>query len=162
METIENAEESIDIRTYIFDNDDYAVEVANKLKEKSSDTRVRVMLDSIGNMQALQVDPESLPADHKAPLSMRMYMERNSKVKVRNSTNPLADGEITRRRQSSDKKTAFVGGMNIGREYRYDWHDLMMEVTGPVVDRLQYESDKAWARAGIFGDFGNFFAFIRG
>ena len=161
MESIENAEESIDIRTYIFDNDDYAVEVANKLREKSSNTRVRVMLDSIGNMQALQVDPDSLPIEHKAPLSMRTYMERKSKVKVRNVTNPWLTGDHTKT-TIIDKKTAFVGGMNIGREYRYDWHDLMMEVTGPVVDRLQYESDKAWARAGIFGDFGNFFAFVRG
>ncbi len=52
--------------------------------------------------------------------------------------------------------------MNIGREYRYNWHDLMMEVTGPVVNTLQYESDKAWARAGILGDLANFFAFAKG
>jgi cardiolipin synthase len=38
----------------------------------------------------------------------------------------------------------------------------MMEVTGPVVDRLQYESDKAWARAGLFGDFANFVQFLKG
>jgi cardiolipin synthase len=55
-----------------------------------------------------------------------------------------------------------VGGMNIGREYRYDWHDLMMEVRGPVVDQLQYELDKTWARAGLLGDVGNFLAFIKG
>ena len=52
--------------------------------------------------------------------------------------------------------------MNIGREYRYEWHDLMMEVRGPVVNQLQHESDKAWARAGLLGDLGNFFAFIKG
>jgi cardiolipin synthase len=52
--------------------------------------------------------------------------------------------------------------MNIGREYRYEWHDLMMEVRGPVVNQLQYESDKAWARAGLLGDLGNFLAFIKG
>jgi len=36
-----------------------------------------------------------------------------------------------------DKKVAFTGGMNIAREYRYDWHDMMMELHGPVVDVLQ-------------------------
>ncbi len=161
MGQIENAEESIDIRTYIFDNDDYAVAVADRLKERSEDLSVRVLLDGLGNMQAMQVDAESMPEDHKVPLSMRMYMERGSDVKVRNITNPWFTGDHTKT-TIIDKKVAFVGGMNIGREYRYDWHDLMMEVTGPVVDRLQYESDKAWARAGIFGDFGNLAAFLKG
>jgi cardiolipin synthase len=52
--------------------------------------------------------------------------------------------------------------MNIGREYRHDWHDLMMEVSGPIVDQLQYDSDKAWARAGVFGDAANFLRILGG
>jgi len=52
--------------------------------------------------------------------------------------------------------------MNIGREYRYDWHDLMMEVSGPIVDQLQYDSDKAWARASVFGDVANFLRILGG
>jgi cardiolipin synthase len=47
--------------------------------------------------------------------------------------------------------------MNIGREYRYAWHDMMMEVQGPVVDVLTHEFGDAWAHAGMFGDFGYFF-----
>jgi cardiolipin synthase len=159
---IENAEQSIDIRTYIFDNDDYAVEVADQLREKSNDVRVRVMVDGLGNMMAMQADPETMPADHSPPLSMRMYLENDSDVKVRTVTNPwLTTGDHTKT-TIIDKKTAFVGGMNIGREYRFDWHDLMMEVSGPVVDKLQFESDKAWARASVFGDFANFIAFAKG
>jgi len=161
MRSIDNARESIDIRTYIFDNDDYAVTVADHLKGRSEDLRVRVMLDGLGNMMAMQADSETMPAEHRVPLSMRMYLERDSSVKVRNTTNPWVTGDHTKT-TIIDKRTAFVGGMNIGREYRYDWHDLMMEVTGPVVDKLQFESDKAWARAGIFGDFANFAAFARG
>ena len=161
LESIDNAEESIDIRTYIFDNDDYAVSVADRLKERSQDLRVRVMLDSLGNMMAMQADSETMPTDHRVPLSIRVYMENDSDVEVRNITNPWATGDHTKT-TIIDKKTAFVGGMNIGREYRYDWHDLMLEVNGPVVDKLQYESDKAWARASIFGDFANFFAFAKG
>jgi len=44
--------------------------------------------------------------------------------------------------------------MNIAREYRYDWHDLMMEVHGPVVDILQHEFHKSWVHAGLLGDYG--------
>ncbi len=161
IEMIENAEESIDIRTYIFDNDDYAVALADRLKARSADVRVRVMLDGIGNMQAMQADPDTMPTSHKVPLSMRMYLERDSDVKVRNMTNPWLTGDHTKT-TIIDKKIAFVGGMNIGREYRYDWHDMMMEVSGPVVNQLQFESDKAWARGSIFGDFANFIEYIKG
>ena len=160
--TIQSAEESIDIRTYIFDNDDYAVSLADLLKARTADdVRVRVMFDSLGTIQATQVDPESTPNSHRAPLSVPFYLRDNSRVKVRTITNPWMTGDHTKT-TIIDKKIAFVGGMNIGREYRYEWHDLMMEVHGPVVDILQYESDKAWARAGLLGDLGNFFAFIKG
>jgi len=159
---VQNAKESIDIRTYIFDNDDYAVEIADLLKKKSENARVRVMLDGLGNMMAMQADSESMPDGYQGPLSIRMYLERESDVKVRNITNPwLTTGDHTKT-TIIDKKIAFVGGMNIGREYRYDWHDLMIEVSGPVVDKLQYESDKAWARASLLGDFANFVAFLKG
>jgi len=159
---IESANSSIDIRTYIFDNDDYAVTVADKIKERSNDdVRVRVLLDTLGTMRAMQADPDSLPESHRGPLSISMYLEDHSKVRVRNIANPWFTGDHTKT-TIIDKEVAFVGGMNIGREYRYDWHDLMMEVRGPVVDQLQYELDKTWARAGLLGDVGNFLAFIKG
>ena len=159
---IASANNSIDIRTYIFDNDDYAVTVADKIKERSNDdVRVRILIDSLGNLKAMQADPDSLPESHRGPLSISMYLEDHSKVKVRNIANPWFTGDHTKT-TIIDKEVAFVGGMNIGREYRYDWHDMMMEVRGPVVDQLQYESDKAWAREGLLGDVGNFLAFIKG
>jgi cardiolipin synthase len=43
-----------------------------------------------------------------------------------------------------DGHTAFLGGMNIGREYRFDWHDMMVELGGPVVQQLDHDFDKAW------------------
>jgi cardiolipin synthase len=43
--------------------------------------------------------------------------------------------------------------MNIGRDYRYDWHDMMVRVTGPVVGRLEKDYRLAWAHAGLLGDF---------
>ena len=159
---IDGAEESIDIRTYIFDNDDYAVKVADMLKQRSEDdVDVRILIDTLGNMQAMQADPESLPTWHVAPLSMSMYLEHDSDVAVRNIANPWITGDHTKT-TIIDRKVAFLGGMNIGREYRYEWHDLMVEVRGPVVDDLQFEHDKAWSRAGLLGDVANFFTFLRG
>jgi cardiolipin synthase len=73
-------------------------------------------------------------------------------VKFRKQSNPWFTGDHVKI-TIVDEDLAFVGGMNIGREYRYDWHDLMMEVEGPIVKQLQYEFDQAWAKAGIFGDY---------
>ena len=161
LEAVNDAKESIDIRTYIFDNDDYAVKVADVLKEKSQDVDVRVLVDAFGTIIAMNADAESIPADFQGPMAMEQYMERGSKVKFRSRAIPWTTGDHTKT-TIIDKKLAFVGGMNIGREYRYDWHDLMMEVTGPVVDHLQYDTNKAWARASVFGDVANFFAFLGG
>jgi cardiolipin synthase len=157
----ENALESIDIRTYIFDNDDFAVEVADVLKGRSTDVKIKVMFDALGNLLAMQADAESAPQDHVPPMSMESYLEQGSEIAVRSRANPWLTGDHTKT-TIIDKKIAFVGGMNIGREYRYEWHDLMMQVTGPIVDRLQHDSDKAWARAGILGDVANFFRFLAG
>jgi cardiolipin synthase len=74
-------------------------------------------------------------------------------VDVRQATNPWLAGDHVKT-TIIDQKYAFIGGMNIGREYRYDWHDLMMELEGPVVNILQQEFLDNWAHAGPFGDLG--------
>jgi cardiolipin synthase len=51
-----------------------------------------------------------------------------------------------------DNRVAFLGGMNIGREYRYDWHDMMVEVEGPVVSEISREFHRAWVSSGFLGD----------
>ena len=159
---VDDARHSIDIRTYIFDNDDYAVAFAGRLKRRSDDgVHVRVMFDSLGNMSALQTDPETLPAEFRPPLSIAQYLRADAGVQVRSTALQWLAGDHTKS-IIIDRKLAFVGGMNIGREYRYDWHDLMMEVRGPVVDQLQFDTDKAWARAGPLGDLGNLVTFLRG
>ncbi len=47
------------------------------------------------------------------------------KFMVRATTNPWFTADHTKT-IIIDSNTAFIGGMNIGREYRYEWHDLMM------------------------------------
>lgn len=151
-DAILNAEDSIDIQTYIFDNDDVALEFANLLRGKSGDTEVRVIADGLGNYISSRLDSESMPENVELPSSMSNYLTYASTVAYRSHSNPWFTGDHSKL-TIIDRERAFVGGMNIGREYRYDWHDLMMEVEGPVVDRLQFEFDLAWAQAGWGGDF---------
>jgi cardiolipin synthase len=152
-QAIADAKKRVDLRTYIFDNDDVAVEIADMLRARSKDIHIRVLLDGIGTLLGTQVNAPSMPANFEPPLSMTRYLEDGSRVRVRTHSNPLMTGDHVKS-TIVDGTTAFVGGMNIGREYRYEWHDMMMEVTGEVVGEIQRDADKAWGKAGLLGDLG--------
>jgi cardiolipin synthase len=151
LQAVARAEHSIDVRTYIFDNDDVALEIADALKRRSGSVKVNVLVDGIGQVLGSQADAESLPPDHLPVNSVSAYLRRGSAVKVRRQTNPWLTGDHVKT-TIIDEDLAFVGGMNIGREYRHEWHDAMMAVEGPVVDELKREFDIAWQRAGLAGD----------
>ena len=53
-QAIIGAESSVDIRTYIFDNDDVAVQVADLLKERSHDVDVKVLVDGLLGKRAFR------------------------------------------------------------------------------------------------------------
>ena len=150
-EAFNEAEDTIDIRTYIFDNDDVGLEFADILKHKSTQVDVKVLIDGLGDLVATHTDSESMPADVNLPSSITDYLKHDSKVRVHVQSNPWFTGDHVKT-TIIDDNLAFVGGMNIGREYRYDWHDMMMEVSGPVVKQLQFEFDKTWAKSGVLGD----------
>ena len=161
IEAIDNAEDAVDIRTYIFDNDDVGLQIADILRAKANQVDVKILVDGLGDLFATNLDSETMPADTVLPPSITRYLKHESNIKVRRQSNPWLTGDHVKT-TIIDQKLAFVGGMNIGREYRYDWHDLMMEVTGPVVNQLQYEFDKTWTKSGLFGDFGLITRVLRG
>lgn len=149
---IYEAEHSIDIRLYIFDRDDYALRIADLLKERSREIRVRVMVDRIGTLVAGHANAGS--AYHTrtdTQSSIIDYLRQDSEVKVRVVDNPWLTSDHTKV-IIVDRRKAYVGGMNIGYHYRYEWHDLMVEVRGPIVGRLLKDFRKRWAHAGLGGD----------
>ena len=154
IDAVTSAESSISLRTYIFDNDDYAVRIGRLLKRRSNEgIDVRVLLDGLGTIVSTIEKQATLPEDYRGPSSVRRFLERDSGIEVRQAINPWLTGDHVKT-AIIDRQLAFTGGMNIAREYRYDWHDLMIELRGPIVDVLQYEFEKAWAHAGLFGDLG--------
>jgi cardiolipin synthase len=153
IESVANATRSVDVLVYIFDTDDYAVKMAKLLKDRSSHLKVKVLLDDMGSLFAAQNAPESpMPADFQRPASIKSYLEKGSRVRVRASANPWLTVDH-RKCMIIDGREAYVGGMNIGRAYRYDWHDMMVRLTGPIVGRLEKDYRMAWAHAGPLGDF---------
>ena len=144
---IEQAESSIDMQTYIFDNDDVAIGIAKQLKKKSQSLDVRVMYDGMGTIMAQGVVPADLPENHDAPMSMHHFLKKgDSNIKVQRIHNMWLAGDHNKVTVVDNKK-AFIGGMNIGREYRHDWHDMMMELRGPVVSMLSKHFNDGWNRS---------------
>ena len=161
IDAVTTAQESVNIRTYIFDNDDYAERIGELIKRRSYEgVDVKVLLDVLGTIWATGADDESMPEDFVPPASVHQFLESDSEVVVRQARNPWFAGDHVKT-TIIDNKLAFTGGMNIGREYRYSWHDMMMELRGPVVDILNHEFHDAWASAGAMGDFGYFFHKLR-
>jgi cardiolipin synthase len=152
VQAIQEARESVDIRLYIFDSDDYALRIADLLKARSREIRVRVLVDRLGTMAAGQV-PSKSPyySRKKPPLSIADYLRSDSNIEVRVVDNPWLTSDHTKV-IVVDRSQAYIGGMNIGREYRYEWHDLMVKVKGPIVGRLRKDFDKRWAHTGLGGD----------
>lgn len=157
IDAVSSASESINLRTYIFDNDDYAERIGELLKRKSNEgVDVKMLFDGFGTIVSTIEEQQSLPEGWNGVSSVRAFLEERSNIDVRQTPNPWFTGDHVKT-IVIDRQTAFTGGMNIAREYRYDWHDVMMEVHGPVVDVLQDEFWKAWSHAGIFGDYGYLF-----
>lgn len=153
-QAIAEATDHIHINVYIFDRDDVAVKVADLLKRRSAEVQVEVIMDRMGSIVAGLVPPATpLPEDFDQPPSIVAYLRAGSQVHVHQFLNPWFSSDHSKV-LIFDGTRAFVGGMNFGREYRYEWHDLMVELQGPIVHSLESEFHRMWAHEGLFGDLG--------
>jgi len=151
-QAIAQATNRIDLDVYIFDKDDVAVDFADELKKRSSQVAVKVLLDRMGSIAAGTSPPSTpMPEDFTPPSSIVSYLRKDSRVRVRTFLNPWLSSDHEKM-VIIDGAQAWLGGMNIGREYRYEWHDLMVEISGPVVTSLETEFKREWAHAGPLGD----------
>ncbi len=142
---MDKARESIDIQTFIFDNDDFAVAFAEDLKRRVDEVEIRVMYDDLGTALSSTVAPDTpAPEGFAAPPTIARVLKRSpGRVEVRRTLNPWLVADHTKLYQF-DGGVAFVGGMNIGREYRSEWHDMMVRVTGPVTEVLAHDFQARW------------------
>jgi cardiolipin synthase A/B len=147
------ARHSINLQVYIFDNDDIGVRYADVLKRRSSDVPVHVLFDDLGTTLAHASAPDTPgPRGFVPPPDMSDYLRKNSKTRARRTLNPWLVCDHTKL-LVFDQQVAILGGMNIGREYYSEWHDLMVRVEGPIVQSLSREFSRAWKKAGPWGDF---------
>lgn len=146
------ARKFINVQVFIFDLDDFAVRVAKRLKTLSNTVKVKVLMDDLGSLVAGNLPPETPPPPgFEPPSSIESFLEDGSRVRARVTSNPWFTADHTKR-IIVDDEVAFIGGMNIGREYRSEWHDLMVKIEGPLVKRINNDFRLAWAHAGVAGD----------
>ena len=148
----DRARSSISIQTFIFDNDDFAVAYANRLRSRADAVDVKVLYDDLGTVLSSMAEPETPPPPgFIAPKNISEVLKaRPTNLKVRNTLNPWLVADHTKM-YLFDDKVAFVGGMNIGREYRSEWHDLMVRIEGPIVHALSADFQNRWANTRFPG-----------
>jgi cardiolipin synthase len=149
---LSNATDHIHINVFIFDNDDVAVDIADELKRCSARVKVDVITDRLASMAAARIPPETPPTKpYVPPDSISAYLKKQSNVRVRPFLNSFCSYNHSKV-YLVDGTRAWLGGMNIGREYRSEWHDMMVEVQGPVVNSLERDYRLDWAHASLLGD----------
>jgi cardiolipin synthase len=154
-QAIDEASQSIDLQTYLFDNDDVARSVADRLRARSEEIEVRVMFDGLGTYLSHLTTAESLPESSISIDNLSRYLCEGSAIRVRVLPNIWLSGNHVKS-MIFDRRIAFVGGMNIGREYRCEWHDMMVRLEGKAVETLSENFESTWNLNGWGGDFALF------
>ena len=108
-------------------------------------------MDGLGSFAAASTTSKHSPADEGKLPNIVKYLKEDSDIEIRLADNHWLAGDHSKT-ILIDNRIAFIGGMNLGREYRYDWHDLMVELHGPIVDEIQHQFEKAWRLQSYLGD----------
>ena len=152
---IAKAERSIALQTYLFDNDDVARCVADRLRRRSQDIEVRVMYDGLGTYLSHAATAPSFPENTIPIESMPRYLCKDSNIQLRVIPNTWFSGNHVKS-MIFDQRIAYIGGMNVGREYRFEWHDMMIRLEGCAVKHLVEDFQTEWKKSGWGGDFSAF------
>ncbi|MDM5178207.1 cardiolipin synthase [Massilia sp. DJPM01] len=157
MAAASNAKTSINLETYIFDQDDIGLQFANVLIEKQKQgVTVNVLYDSVGT---LATPKEFFERMKQAGIAMVAF----------NPVNPAArvgkwelNNRDHRKLMVVDGKVAFTGGINISSTYanssffrskrkpdstdskKVGWRDTHIKIEGPAVASLQFHFIEGW------------------
>ncbi len=154
MLAMQRAKESIFATVYIFMADPYGLSIADVMKARANEgIDVRVVVDELNTVLNSGKNPALKTSEtFIMPKYITSYLRKNSKAKARTHLNPWGTFDHSKV-YIVDRKIAYTGGMNIGQEYRYTWHDMMVALEGPVVGKLVKNFYENWSFVGWGGDY---------
>lgn len=136
LSAIESARHHIHFQTYVWRNDEEGRQFLAALCHAARrGVAVRLLVDELGSFETKEAFFKPLQeAGGEFSWSYTLHPRRNRYfLNLRNH----------RKLQLIDGQQAFVGGMNVGREYLGrdpeigDWHDLQVRLTGAAINGLQ-------------------------
>jgi cardiolipin synthase A/B len=135
---IRAAKEHVHVAFYIWNDDDTGRYWRDLLIETvRRGVKVRLMLDGLGSRFAVRHGMMQPLIDAGGEVAVFLPLTLFS-------TRPTINFRNHRKIIVVDGCTGFLGGFNIGDEYKTDWHDLGMQLEGPVVDQLQETFAEDW------------------
>jgi len=166
------AERQISVQTFIYADDSTGRWIAEIMKAKARQgVEVRLLCDASGDYMSREFEDELRAAGVEVIVQHR-HLEglKNSLGGIGRSIGRFFGGLFGRRRPEPprerrglfnhdhrkitvvDGRVAFVGGMNISREYEFNQHDIHSRVMGPAVAELEALFFDRWRAAGGEGE----------
>ncbi len=157
VSSIKKAKKSINLETYIFNSDNVGWLIAKELvKASARGVEINLIYDSVGSVQTNSKLFEFMKSSGIDIIEFHPILNIRKIFKIN-----LRDH---RKLMVIDGKTAFIGGMNIGKEYagkKYqgeEWRDTHIKIEGPAVKDIQYFFMENYIRSGgIISDFASYF-----
>jgi putative cardiolipin synthase len=151
----EKARQSIDLQTYIFEDDDTGRLVAQALvKAADRGVRVRLLVDDITKRDASARLFEALEAHPNIEVRLFNPFRSRSPGTLSRAAQMLVEFRRLNRRMHNksfivDNQVAIVGGRNIADDYfdaaeRNNYRDLDLLAVGPVVPQASRAFDRYW------------------
>ena len=131
-ESISNAYSSIDLQTYLFDNDDIARSIADQLRAKSKEVDVRIIFDGLGTYLSHTATAPSQPEDTDYIENMPRYLCEGSDIRLRVIPNIWLSGNHVKS-IIFDRRTAFIGE-SFALAFA-GWHAVSRHCAQPVLLR---------------------------
>ncbi len=139
LQEIDNATESIYLETYIFQDDEIGREFKKRLIKKAREgVKVYLAFDGFGSILmpfGFRQWPKECIVSWYGPLYSYLsflwlgtYVRYHRKILI------------------VDNKVAYIGGMNIGREYATTWRDTQLRVDGSTVEEIALAYAELWNR----------------
>jgi cardiolipin synthase len=133
---IKNAKKSFYLEVFIFHNDYTGKKIAELLSQKARQgLEVRVLYDYVGNSNVKLMSDMAKNGVIVETFNKDLFGKVGVNITHRKVF--IADGE-----------KAITGGMNIGENYEYDWHDTMVSYEGEAVKATLKEFLADWKLAG--------------